>query len=211
MNLIRKGAEANLYEDLWHGLKVIRKIRKAKAYRIPQLDLEIRHSRTGSEAQLIHDAKLAGVSSPFIYMVDLTGTTIVMQYVEGDRVREALDKIPPHQREDLCKHIGTMIGRLHKKSIVHGDLTTSNMIIAGGGKMFLIDFGLSEYSEELEKRGIDLLLMKRSLYATHYRYGRECFNAVIDGYKREVGNETAEEVIKRVDEIEKRGRYAIER
>ena len=209
--LIKKGAEANLYQDLWHGLKVVRKVRKAKAYRIPQLDFEIRRSRTGSEAQLIHDAKHAGVPTPFIYMVDVKETTIVMQYIEGPRVREALDTLSPDDRGKLCRHIGTLIGRLHNSGIIHGDLTTSNLIIAEDGKLFLIDFGLAEYSRELEKRGVDILLMRRSLQATHYRYARECFSAVVEGYTSEVSEEEAREVIRRVEEIAKRGRYATER
>ena len=211
MILIRKGAEANLYEDLWLGLRVIRKIRKTKEYRIPQLDLEIRRSRTGSEAHLIHNAKLAGVPTPFIYMVDVGKTTIVMQYIEGSMVKEVLEKITPSERKKLCREIGVLVGKLHSKGIVHGDLTTSNMIISGKSKVFLIDFGLAEFSEELEKRGVDLLLMRRSLQATHYRCATECFREVIEGYSYKMGKETAREVNRRMEEIAKRGRYAIER
>lgn len=211
MLLIRKGAEADLYSDFWRGLKVVKKVRKAKAYRIPQLDVEIRRSRTGHEAQLIHDAKLAGVPTPFIYAVDVEASTIVMQYIEGPRVRDVLDSLPPSNRRKLCKRIGTLIGRLHSNGIVHGDLTTSNMIVAEDETVFLIDFGLAEYSKELEKRGVDLLLMRRSLQATHYLCAKECFNAVVEGYAGEMGEKVAKEVIGRVEEIVKRGRYAIER
>jgi len=210
MLLIRKGAEADLYQDCWLGLKVVRKVRKAKAYRIPQLDFEIRGSRTGSEAQLIHDAKRAGVPTPLIYMVDPATTTIIMQFVEGPRVREALDLMSPRDREALCQRIGMLMGRLHSSGIVHGDLTTSNIIISGE-TVFLIDFGLAEYSQELEKRGIDLLLMKRSLQATHYLCAKECFDSVVRGYADVMGEDISREVLKRVDEIVRRGRYAIER
>jgi len=209
--LIKKGAEADLYSDLWHGLKVVRKVRGAKAYRIPQLDFDIRRSRTMREAQIIHDAKLAGVPTPFIYMVDVEATTIVMQHIEGLRVREVLDSLSPSDRRRLCEHIGVLIGRLHDSEIVHGDLTTSNIIITGDGNVFLIDFGLAEYSGELEKRGVDLLLMRRSLQATHYLCAKECIDAVIEGYTCEVGERVAENVIKRAEEIAKRGRYATER
>lgn len=211
MPLIRKGAEADLYLEDWYGLKVIRKMRKAKAYRLPQLDSEIRHGRTSHEAQIIHDAKLAGVPTPTIYLVDMEATTIIMEYIEGPRVKEALNNLSSGERESLCRVLGQLIGRLHRKGIIHGDLTTSNMIVSKNGKVFLIDFGLAEYSEELEKRGVDFLLVKRALQSTHYAYARECFNAVIDGYVMEMGREVAGEVVERVEEIEKRGRYAIER
>lgn len=211
MSLVRKGAEADLYYEIWHGLKIIRKIRGVKSYRIPQLDFEIRRARTGHEVQLIHDAKIAGVPTPFIYLVDVEATTIVMQYIEGLRVKEVLNSLKPDNREILCEHIGVLIGRLHRSGIIHGDLTTSNMIVAEDGKVVFIDFGLAEYSKELEKRGVDLLLMRRSLQATHYRYAKNCFEAVIKGYACEMGEKVAGDVVERVEEIAKRGRYAVER
>lgn len=211
MLLIRKGAEADLYSDIWHGLKVVRKVRKVKAYRIPQLDVEIRRSRTVREAEIIHDAKLAGVQTPFIYMVDVEATTIIMQFLEGPRLREVLDTLFSTAREEICEQIGSLIGRLHNYGIVHSDLTTSNIIITDRNCISLIDFGLAEYSKELEKRGVDLLLIKRSLNATHYLCAKDCFNAVVVGYTREIGKNLAEEVIKRVEEIARRGRYAVER
>lgn len=207
MRLIRKGAEADLYSDFWYGLKVVRKIRKAKAYRIPQLDFGIRRSRTIHEAQIIHDAKKAGVPTPIIYMVDVKATTIIMQYIEGLRVKDVLDSLSPYKREKLCYRIGTLIGKLHNNRIIHGDLTTSNMIIVNN-KVFFIDFGLAEYSKELEKRGVDLLLMRRSIQATHYLFAKESLNAAIAGYAREMGERVAKTVLMRTEEIAKRGRYS---
>ena len=211
ISLIRKGAEAYLYLDHWYNLKVVKKVRKVKAYRIPQLDFKIRRVRTRREVHLMHDAKLAGVSTPFIYMVDLDATTIIMQYIEGQRVKEVLNALPPDNRVRLCEHIGMLIGRLHQSGIIHGDLTTSNMIVTEDCKVFLIDFGLAEDSKELEKRGVDLLIARRSLHATHYSCAKECFEAVFEGYSGELGRRAAKDVITRVEDIAKRGRYAIER
>jgi len=210
MLLIRKGAEADLYQDVWHGLNTIHKVRRAKAYRIPQLDLQIRSSRTSHEAQIIHNAKRVGVPTPFMYLIDLETTTITMQYVEGPRMREALGSLSSDQKEKLGHHVGELLGRLHVGGIVHGDVTTSNIIISGE-KVFLIDFGLAEYSHELEKRGIDLLLIKRSLQAMHYVCAKECFDAMVRGYTSTVGENVCREVLKRVEEIAKRGRYAVKR
>ena len=211
MSLIRKGAEADLYLEDWYGLKVVRKMRKAKAYRIPALDVEIRRERTSHEAQIMHEAKLAGVPTPTIYSVDVAATTIVMEYIEGTRIKETLNDLSSKKRDDLCRLLGRLVGRLHRKGIIHGDLTTSNMIVSKSGKIFFIDFGLAEYSEEVEKRGVDLLLMKRALQSTHYACARECFDAAIKGYAKEMTDEATGEVVKRVKEIENRGRYAIER
>ena len=95
--------------------------------------------------------------------------------------------------------------------IIHGDLTTSNMILNENGNIFFIDFGLAEYSNELEKRGIDLLIMKRAFYSTHYSYAGKCFKAVTEGYAKEMGEEVYSEVIERVNKIARRGRYILKR
>lgn len=209
--LIKKGAEAELFLEKWRGLKIIRKARKIKAYRVPRLDLKIRRSRTRREAQIMHKAKLAGVPTPIIFMVDVEATTIIMKYIEGTRVKELLNTLSFEERIKLCRQIGQFIGRLHKNKIIHGDLTTSNMILNEKGKIFFIDFGLAEYSNELEKRGIDLHIMKRAFYSTHYSYAGKCFKAVTEGYAKEMGEEVYSEVIERVNKIARRGRYILKR
>lgn len=83
-------------------------------------------------------------------------------------------------------------------------LTSSNMI-------FLVDFGLGEYSEELEIRGVDLHLMKTALQSTHHRSAKQCFEAIVSGYAKSVGKETAAKVLEKIQEIERRGRYIEER
>ena len=89
MKLIAKGAEADLWLDHdWNGVKALIKRRVRKMYRHPELDATIRRSRTIHEADIIHRAKEAGVPTPLLYQVDPEGATIVMQYVEGERVRE---------------------------------------------------------------------------------------------------------------------------
>jgi len=208
--MIKKGAEADLYAEKWHGLNVILKRRIRKKYRIPRLDLNIRRSRTVHESQLLHDAKLAGVPTPIIYAIDTSSTTIVMQHIKGPRVKEAIENLSPEDRKKLCLNIGELIGRLHKNGIIHGDLTTSNMIISNG-RLFFIDFGLGAHSNETEDRGTDLFLMKRSLQGMHHRYADECFDILMRGYAKEMGLKTAKEMLKKVEEISRRGRYIAER
>jgi TP53 regulating kinase-like protein len=104
-----------------------------------------------------------------------------------------------------------MIGRLHKHGIIHGDLTTSNMILTPYGKVVFVDFGLSERSKEVESKGVDLHLMKRALQSTHYKFAKECFEAVMKGYGKVVGDEEVEKVSEKIREIEKRGRYISDR
>ena len=211
MVLIKKGAEASLYLEEWHDRKVIMKRRLPKRYRIPELDLMIRGQRTIHEPHIIHKAKEAGVPTPTIFMVDVDEANIVMEFVEGKQVKEELDNFSSEERLSLCILIGRMIGRLHKNGIIHGDLTTSNMILTPYGKVVFVDFGLSERSIELEPKGVDLHLMKRTLNSTHYKYAKACFEAVMRGYAESVGTEEAKKVAAKIREIEKRGRYVAER
>ena len=209
--LIKKGAEASLYLAEWHDKKVIMKRRLPKKYRLSQLDERIRSYRTIHEPQLMHEARKAGVPTPIIFLVDVKQATIIMEFIEGKLVKHLLDKVSESKRFSLCVEIGESIGRLHSSGIIHGDLTTSNMIQTSEGKIFLVDFGLGEKSKELEARGVDLHLMKRALQSTHFLFAEECFNAVVKGYSKILDGETVKNVLAKIEEIERRGRYVSER
>jgi TP53 regulating kinase-like protein len=203
--LIAKGAEADLVMREWNGLKVLSKIRRPKRYRHPELDSRLRKSRTKAEADIIHRAKLNGVPTPLIYYVDLDKATIVMEYVDGLKVRDVVDKLTEKERREQFNRIGLYAGKLHGVGIIHGDLTTSN-ILKQGDRLVFIDFGLAEISIEVEKRGVDLNLMNRMLTSTHYKYKEDLLDAFIEGYRETLG-EDAEEALKRMEEVSKRGRY----
>ena len=209
--LIKKGAEASLYLGEWHGRRVVVKKRLPKEYRPSQLDLQIRTYRTVHEPQLMHEAKKAGVPTPLVYLVDVEDATIIMQYVDGRQVKQLLSEVTERERQQLCFRIGCLIGVLHKRGIVHGDLTTSNMILDGNGKVFFVDFGLGEKTVELEARAVDLHLMKRALQSAHFEFADGCMRSVIEGYTSIVGVEVSKKLTEKVGEIERRGRYVGER
>jgi TP53 regulating kinase and related kinases len=209
--LLKKGAEASLYLVDWHERKVIVKVRVPKKYRAKELDEEIRNYRTVHEPQLMHEAKAAGVSTPLIYMVNVPESSITMEYVEGKQVKQLLNVITKAERYDLCLKIGEFIARLHKHGLIHGDLTTSNIILSAKGQVFFVDFGLGEKNIELEAKGVDLHLLKRALQSTHFQFWEECLQSVLCGYTSVLGVETAEKVYEKIREIERRGRYVEER
>jgi len=209
--LIKKGAEARLYLAEWHGRKVIVKMRFPKKYRPFELDEQIRVYRTTHESQLMHEAKLAGVPTPTIFLVDISKAAITMEFIEGNQVKQLLDKISTEERKKLCIKLGELIGKLHGQGVIHGDLTTSNMILNADDKVFLVDFGLGEKSIELEAKGVDLHLMKRALQSTHYKFAEECFQNVIDGYSKVRGAEETTKVLEKIKQIERRGRYVAKR
>lgn len=206
--LYKKGAEAYLYLEEWYGKKVIIKRRVSKSYRVPELDEKLRKDRTVREARLLSDARKAGVPTPMIYSIDLAENTIIMDFIQGSPVKMVIQSMSEQEKKNIFTRIGILIGHLHNAGIIHGDLTTSNMIL-NDSKIYFIDFGLGDYSTEIEDKGVDLHLMKRALQSTHYAYAESGFKAVLEGYKKTMNE--SDDVIERMGEIEKRGRYHKER
>ena len=88
--------------------------------------------------------------------------------------------------------------------MVHGDLTTSNMILANG-RIHFIDFGLGEINNEIETKGVDLHVLMEAIESTHSGFS-DYFEYVLNGYKKEL-KENANLVIQKIEDIVKRGRY----
>lgn len=206
-----RGAEAVI--SLKDGM--IEKERIRKRYRIEQIDERIRRERTRAEVKLTAAARRLGIPTPIIY--DIDDFSITMQFIDGVPLR---DIITP----ELSYRVGELIGKLHSGGIVHGDLTTSNMLLlplplsspstlASSSsspkqeldKIYLIDFGLSYYSNEIESFGVDIHVLFQTYISTHANAGT-LIDHFSTGYKNTFNN--AKNVLKRVSEIEKRGRYA---
>jgi Kae1-associated kinase Bud32 len=209
--LIKKGAEANLYLSEWNAHKVILKKRVAKKYRVAELDKKIRNFRTIHEAEYLFLARKYGVSTPIVLSIDILNNVIVMEYIKGQLVKEAFEEIDKERKKEICKHIGYQIGRLHKNYLIHGDLTSSNMIITKQERIYFIDFGLSFYSNDCEDMGVDLHLLKKVFFSTHYKDADECYSAIKNGYINEVGKKMANKVFKKSKQIGRRGRYFVGR
>jgi TP53 regulating kinase-like protein len=205
--LFKKGAEAHLFKENWYGIEVIRKHRLPKGYRISQLDSEIKRARTVHEARLMFEAAKCGVPTPSIYFIDLLNSTIIMEFIDGVRLKDVVDSLENERRVRIFQSIGQQIALLHRNDIVHGDLTTSNMILTTSGKVFFVDFGLGDFSSSIEDKGVDIHLMHRALESAHFRCSAECFEAVVNGYNDTFGEKQASDILSRVKDIEMRGRY----
>jgi Kae1-associated kinase Bud32 len=201
--LMKRGAEAELRRTEFLGRPAVAKARVPKTYRLSELDEGLRRSRIRMEARLMAEARAAGVSVPILYDVDLAGATIVMEFVDGPTAKEVLDRGGP-LAGTTAREIGRVVGRLHRAGIVHGDLTTSNMILREG-RVVMIDFGLGGKDAGREARGVDLHLLREGLVSAHAR-ATAYYREVIRGY-REVFGPDADEVLATVKEIEARGRY----
>ncbi|MEM7813355.1 MAG: KEOPS complex kinase/ATPase Bud32 [Candidatus Aenigmatarchaeota archaeon] len=192
---IAQGAEAILIRE--DGLLL--KERVKKGYRLARLDELLRKRRTAHEAELLNAARRAGVCTPQVF--DASGTTLRMMWVEGERVKEALR---PDNCEEIGRKIGTSVGKMHTYDIIHGDLTTSNMIIRGNDICF-IDFGLGFSSSKIEDKAVDLYLLYHAIESTHWQILDKIWRAILSGYRESFSQ--AEDVIKTLASIEKRGRY----
>jgi len=202
--LIKRGAEAEIYLSEWMGRRVIVKKRIRKKYRIKEIDDELRKQRTKKECILMAGARKAGVAVPIIYDVDLASMEITMQYIDGKSLKDCLDEMDLNEQKNVCGKIGESIASLHKNGIVHGDITTSNLILCGE-RVYLIDFGLGEKSREEEKQGVDLHLLMGAFKAAHSN--RELFQWVMESYRKNY--ERAGNIEKKLDEIAGRGRYVV--
>ncbi len=201
MELIAQGAEAKLFRD---KEKVIKE-RISKEYRLPQLDDSLRKFRTRREAKVLKRLEELNFPAPKLHDFSDRRMSITMDFVEGKKVRDVIDE--EKSGEDmhlLAKQMGSKIATLHSNNIVHGDLTTSNMIKTENGLTF-IDFGLSSFSKKTEDKAVDLFLLDRALESKHYKLYPLLFEKVLEGYS--ATNPQAQDVLDRLEKVQKRGRH----
>ncbi|MDP3640235.1 MAG: KEOPS complex kinase/ATPase Bud32 [Nanoarchaeota archaeon] len=203
MHPIAHGAEAILYQDKNRIIKE----RPAKHYRLPELDERLRKFRTKREAKVLQKLALLQFPAPRLLETAEKTMTIIMEQIPGRKVRDVLldEKTPANTISFLAEEIGERVGQLHAQQIIHGDLTTSNMILhEKKQQVFFIDFGLSFFSEKVEDKAVDLFLLERALSSTHYLLYPQIFTEVLVSYKKAYTDAAA--VLERLEEVRKRGR-----
>lgn len=200
LKIIQQGAEANI-------LKIrnwIIKDRIKKSYRIPELDIKIRGRRTKSEAKLLEKAsKVINCPIPFLQPSIKNSSKLKMPFIKGKKLSDYLDKFPLKKQKEICRKIGKSVAKLHDADIIHGDLTTSNMILKDD-KIYFIDFGLGFVSHKFEDKAVDIHLLKQALEAKHFKNWEILFREVLEGYSK---SKDSKIVLERLNKVEKRGRY----
>ena len=202
----RRGAEASLIKTLWFDRPALVKCRFPKSYRIPRLDLAIRKQRTLAESRALLDLAKTGFPVPSVYNVEPKEGLIWMQYIDGPRLKDIINSFNSGERIQVFTRIGQWVAKLHQQQLIHGDLTTSNILYTPAGQLYFIDFGLAQYDFSIEARAMELHLMKRVLMSTHGEYYPQIYPAFLQGY-RTVFKDGANEIIDHIDAIELRGRY----
>ncbi|KAF8430203.1 kinase-like domain-containing protein [Tirmania nivea] len=237
--LIKQGAEAHLYHTtfLTPALPALLKHRPSKPYRHPILDARLTKHRCLSEARLLVRMRreldkaritsgLRGVAVPAVYFVDEARGEIFMEWIAGRTLRDELDEAlhsastspptstptlsPPPDLRSLMARIGAAVAAMHAVDVVHGDLTTSNIMLRplpdgnAWGEVVLIDFGLGSVSTSDEDMAVDLYVLERAFVSTHPR-AEELLKEVLVGYERGMGKKGAQ-VMRRLAEVRLRGR-----
>lgn len=175
LKLIQQGAEAKIFLDEENNLII--KDRISKSYRIKELDDKIRKTRTKAEKKLLEKAsKIINAPDP----LPLKEINIIkMPFIEGKKLSEHLDNFPLEKQKQIMKETGESIAKLHKADIIHGDLTTSNMILVS----YNSEGGLGDNPNDnnLTKKDKDILINPKQI-------SRHEVSANISGLGREGGN-----------------------
>jgi TP53 regulating kinase and related kinases len=195
MSTVELGAEAKVtFKD-----ETVIKERIRKSYRHETIDNSIRKKNTRKEAKLLQKANEL-VPTPKVFDFCDKEMKIRMEKIEGDKLRDVLHKV---DRKEIFARIGKKLAKLHNNNIIHGDLTTSNLIV--NEKIYFIDFGLGFVSTKVEDKAVDIHLIRKALESKHNQYLEECFNSLMKSYLTE--SNFPDDIIKRLEKVEKRGRY----
>lgn len=244
--LITQGAEGLLYRTTYLSASTpcALKYRPSKPYRHPILDARLTRQRILAEARILAKCRREGVPVPGVYCVDEAGGWLMMEWVEGAPVRVRVNAWLGTKSEEevnqrgkpreggnealvgLMRRVGAAVGRLHAAGVVHGDLTSSNMMLRprrqeeeeegtngtaketddGGileGEIVIIDFGLASQGTHEEDRAVDLYVLERAFLSTHPR-AEKLFGEVLEGYKETFKG--AKPVLRKLEDVRMRGR-----
>jgi len=208
--LISQGAEARVYRVRFLGREAIVKERFSKAYRHPELDAKLNNARLVQEARCLVKGRGAGVNVPAVYFVE-SGTRhpsssssssnrLYLEFVPGWTVKDFLLQHGTQCPEatEAARKVGQAVAQLHEANVIHGDLTTSNMIIKDDHSIVIIDFGLSFMTRNhVEDAAVDLYVLERALLSTHPS-SETLFSCFLEEYSKHT--KKASSVLTRLDE-----------
>ncbi len=199
--MIFRGAEAIVETVKWAGRDAVSKTRNPRSYRHPDLEKRLVRERMRSEVRIIEKLISNGLAVPSLYSVDTANSEIIMEFIEGTTLEQAL------RSDNFEKNLvstAELLASIHSLGVIHGDPTTSNFIV--NEKVHAIDFGLAGISEDDEARASDLRVLLESLDSHHSEIsGRDIF---LKAYSK--WNNSAP-VLEALKVLELRGRYNLMR
>jgi TP53 regulating kinase-like protein len=183
MPIIAQGAEAILSREKRDGQVVVVKRRPQKSYRIKEIDASLRRSRQRREEKVILTLTKARVPVPKILGSDEQEMSLSLEFIDGPKVRDVIDKEPIRYAEA----IGGLLAAMHKAGIAHGDPTTSNFVVKENPKtahktVVVIDFGLSVFTKKIEDFAVDMHLLHQVFTGTHTLVATDAWSAAKHAY-----------------------------
>ena len=214
------GAEAEVWAGSWMGQQAVRKLRRPRKWRHPDLDIRLGYRRMMSESRLLIRLKRRGLNVPAVWDLDPQSGRMILERMPGLPLIEVLrnDAYSQELINKALQNTGSLIRRLHREAITHGDLSNKNILVDGNADASLIDFGLAAIDYEIERFGIDLHVIDEILGASHPEH-KQAIEVLLEGYASEeerLGEApeqsggavpTAAQVLKRLQEVRSRVRY----
>ena len=189
------------------------KTRPVKKYRLPELDKKLGQSRTNREVKMMKRCAEAGIRVPEVFYVDKKNRRFFMEFLNGVTVKAYLfenmkGKETSDQGKDVAVQIGEAIAIMHDNRLIHGDLTTSNLMLLPKKdddklQLAVIDFGLGSFDRKEETKAVDLYVLERAFNSTHPN-SETIFQVVLDAYAKK--SEHWKAVGKRFEQVRQRGR-----
>ncbi|XP_004086940.1 TP53-regulating kinase [Oryzias latipes] len=213
--MLKQGAEGRVYRAEFLGKPAVIKQRFPKRYRHPELDEKLTHRRTMQEVRSIARCRRAGISTPVVYFVDYSCSCIFLEeIVDSQTVRDFIASArrsssrSDQELQRLAELTGRILAKMHDEDVIHGDLTTSNMLLRRSAdsselELVLIDFGLSYISALAEDKGVDLYVLEKAFLSTHPNT-EPLFQQLLGSYSASSKKSSA--VIKKLEEVRLRGR-----
>ncbi|NWR82904.1 PRPK protein, partial [Furnarius figulus] len=212
LRLVQQGAEAHVYRGLFLGRAAVAKLRVPKRYRHPALEERLSRRRTAQEARSLLRCRRAGIPAPAIYFVDYVTNSIYLEdIVDSITVQDHIYSVQQSGNDtsslhSLAEKMGELLARMHDEDIIHGDLTTANLLLRPPMEkldLVLIDFGLSFISGLPEDKGVDLYVLEKAFISTHPDT-EMMFQTLLKSYA--AASKKSGPVIKKLDEVRLRGR-----
>lgn len=154
-----------------------------------------------------------------------------MEYIQGRTLKEHIKKFSPAKDgseksyeidfTELAITIGSLIGRLHGLGVIHGDLTSSNILVSNSNsiekreqqqeELVLIDFGLAKSTSSVEEQAVDLYVLERALQSTHPDLPENFFDTILQAYAdasstTSTNKKTQTNTLQRLEQVRLRGR-----
>uniref|UniRef100_A0A8C6R7N3 non-specific serine/threonine protein kinase n=1 Tax=Nannospalax galili TaxID=1026970 RepID=A0A8C6R7N3_NANGA len=208
LELVKRGTEARVFRGRFQGRAAVVKYRFPKGYRHPALEPRLGRRRTVREARALLRCSRAGICAPAVFFVDYASNCLYMEEIErlSDCSRSYSTEKNPQSLLGLAERVGQVLERMHNQDLVHGDLTTSNMLLKpplAQLSIVLIDFGLSFISGLPEDKGVDLYVLEKAFLSTHPNT-EAVFEAFLKSYS--TSSRKPGPVLKKLDEVRLRGR-----